>query len=714
MNKIYISSLLIVLMAGAQSIRAQESDLDALMDTSAGTGTVATATAPASVESVKPATVENKTDKAASTKHLQMDLYSRGVQAFKDGKYDQAQSIFEAMLARKPYDTRAMKMLKRTANQIAASAAQRKKAIRASYIGDIKRKWTPDLKGAIAQVSQPQTNKVTAADLAVQKMTDRLKGLIIPTLDFRDANIKDVILFLTETCRRMDPTHKGINFLLLGLNNSDSSGAQEGNNITISIRNMSLYNALQVIVEMASLKFEVQANMVDIMPVNYVRSVDMVEKQFDVITEVGDELATVGGGAKSGSSGAADLFGDSSAAAAAPSGPVDVKSYFSYIKWPDRSVATYYPKFNKLLVKNTPENIKLVKNILGEMTDRKIRERSNQVQIEAKFIEFSQGAYDELGFDYLLNGSGTVGGFGLVNNSSYNSTYATGAKVGTAPSGASIYPDPQAGYYAPVSGSATTPAESLFGAGIRSGTQAFDSATTGLLAQMGGVAPQMLFSNGTIEARIKALEQEGKADLLSSPKVTTQSGNEAVIRVVEIHRYPQDYDVETGQRTAPVVKPQDWEDFDLGVVLRVTPDVDAEKGTIQLQLEPEIRKFKGFEDYAVAVNSYVPSTVVSSYGVGNTLYAHMPYFETRSVSTRVNVADGNTVMMGGLIDERTESYRDQIPILGDIPYVGRLFRTEGSRSVKKNLVIYVTATQVDERGMTRAGRELARNAISGE
>ena len=57
------------------------------------------------------------------------------------------------------------------------------------------------------------------------------------------------------------------------------------------------------------------------------------------------------------------------------------------------------------------------------------------------------------------------------------------------------------------------------------------------------------------------MEQEGTADVLSAPKVTTKSGNEAVIRVVEVHRYPQDYDVETGQRTAPVVKPHDWEDI---------------------------------------------------------------------------------------------------------------------------------------------------------
>jgi general secretion pathway protein D len=63
--------------------------------------------------------------------------------------------------------------------------------------------------------------------------------------------------------------------------------------------------------------------------------------------------------------------------------------------------------------------------------------------------------------------------------------------------------------------------------------------------------------------------------------------------------------------------------------------------------------------------------------------------------------------MGGLVDERTETFRDQVPFLGDIPFVGRLFRTEGSRSAKQNLTIFVTATQVDVNGMTSAERELA-------
>jgi len=138
--------------------------------------------------------------------------------------------------------------------------------------------------------------------------------------------------------------------------------------------------------------------------------------------------------------------------------------------------------------------------------------------------------------------------------------------------------------------------------------------------------------------------------------------------------------------------------------------VDAESNTIDLDLEPEIKKFKGFDAYKVGINAYESGGNDSAtiFGDSSDLTAIMPYFEVRSVQTQVTIADGNTVLMGGLVDERTETFRDQVPFLGDIPYVGRLFRTEGTRNVKKNLVIYVKATQVDDRGMSRADREAQR------
>ena len=132
--------------------------------------------------------------------------------------------------------------------------------------------------------------------------------------------------------------------------------------------------------------------------------------------------------------------------------------------------------------------------------------------------------------------------------------------------------------------------------------------------------------------------------------------------------------------------------------------------SIDLDLQPEIVSFRGYDDYIVGYNTqrYVDGSINGAEVDDPTLYASMAYFERRLIQTQVTIADGHTVVMGGLVDERTETFRDQVPFLGDIPYLGRLFRTEGSRSAKKNLTIFVKATQIDANGLTRAERELAR------
>jgi hypothetical protein len=68
------------------------------------------------------------------------------------------------------------------------------------------------------------------------------------------------------------------------------------------------------------------------------------------------------------------------------------------------------------------------------------------------------------------------------------------------------------------------------------------------------------------------------------------------------------------------------------------------------------------------------------------------------VVSTVNVWDGQTVVLGGLTADSVNSIKDKVPILGDLPYVGRLFRSESKNTQKKNLVIFVTPTIIDPAG----------------
>src|SRR5439155_21474970 len=77
---------------------------------------------------------------------------------------------------------------------------------------------------------------------------------------------------------------------------------------------------------------------------------------------------------------------------------------------------------------------------------------------------------------------------------------------------------------------------------------------------------------------------------------------------------------------------------------------------------------------------------------------NQPVFSTRKVTTSVSVYDGQTVVLGGLMREDVQKTEDKTPIIGDIPLVGRLFRTNVDQHNKSNLVIFVTARLVNPAG----------------
>jgi general secretion pathway protein D len=75
-----------------------------------------------------------------------------------------------------------------------------------------------------------------------------------------------------------------------------------------------------------------------------------------------------------------------------------------------------------------------------------------------------------------------------------------------------------------------------------------------------------------------------------------------------------------------------------------------------------------------------------------------PFFHVRSIDSTVSVYPGATIVMGGLITEQRKAMDDKIPFLGDIPFIGRLFRSHSEQTSKRNLLIFVTTRLVDVRG----------------
>jgi general secretion pathway protein D len=111
-------------------------------------------------------------------------------------------------------------------------------------------------------------------------------------------------------------------------------------------------------------------------------------------------------------------------------------------------------------------------------------------------------------------------------------------------------------------------------------------------------------------------------------------------------------------------------------------------------LIPTLTEFVGYDP----PGQFIPEALAISGGVPLVAQMPLPHYRVREVVTSVNVWDGQTVMLGGLIAENISKLKDQVPVLGDLPLLGRFFQSQYSYSQKQNLMIFVTATIVDPAG----------------
>ena len=294
-----------------------------------------------------------------------------------------------------------------------------------------------------------------------------------------------------------------------------------------------------------------------------------------------------------------------------------------------------------LTITDTPANHSFIQRLLEE-----IDKGTPQVTIETKFVEVSIGDIDELGMEWYWYKQGGI------NDDLSDIDIGTGS---TEDSGihweAPDQPFPQ----------------------TMLGLNLFLSSTT--------------YSGDFIRTYLRALEQSGKANLLSAPRVTTLSGQMANIQIVSTFPYTSDVELEnTGTADHPT-----WQynytinEESIGITLEVTPRVGEGSDVITLELHPRVDVLTN----KVPISNLVPAEM------------GWPIVDTRSVQTTVYVRSGETLIMGGLMADDIKSYKRKIPILGNIPLLGNLFKYKYESKQKTNLLIFITATIITAEGGER-------------
>jgi len=228
-----------------------------------------------------------------------------------------------------------------------------------------------------------------------------------------------------------------------------------------------------------------------------------------------------------------------------------------------------------------------------------------------------------------------------------------------------------------------------------------------------------LFTDGQVQLILRGLSQKSGADIMTAPSIVSRSGERATIEIIREFIYPTEFEppelpnnINTGTFNTgdgggggggafPVTPstPTAFETRNTGVILEVEPILGEDGYTIDLTFRPEIVEFEGFINYGS------PIQTTASDALGNPITVtitdnriEMPVFSTRRVNTSLTIYDGHTVAVGGLMREDVQTLEDKVPILGDLPLIGRLFQTKAESRNKSNLIIFVTARIIDATG----------------
>ena len=522
----------------------------------------------------------------------------------------------------------------------------------------------------------------------------------------------------------------------------------------ISASDISFYDALKLVCEQVDYKFTVKGPIVMVMHKNasieemVTRSYPVLSTFIDRMDVATEDLRSMGGSGSAFSASTESSDGEESK-------EKDWKGFFELlgVKWPEGSSIMYIKTIGKLRVRNTYENLAELEQALTEMNaDPKL------IEIETRFVEVCQEDLNSLGFEWILNSDYTLnlgshvsralglrnGVFGeRVDTTASSSTESGSITVGgvttpvtggAAAGGSSInrYASSSGASWIRGDGSHRNIGINAFGgtSDYTTGQRYLSTLSNHISGEGRSTNDQFMRVNAFLGAAdlsviLHMLSQRSDTDLLSAPKVVTKSGNEAVIKVVTIYRYPQDYDVtiqstSSGSGTSvsggttggsdgkilPMVEPQNFEQQEVGVILTVTPELSPE-GLINLALEPKVISEPTWKDYGMkvpmsAVMSSSAQTLAMMSGEEDmnwfTVPMEQPFFKERSINTHVTLYNGSTIVMGGLITEERKSMEDKIPFLGDIPFVGRLFRSRSEWSNKRNLLIFVSGRLVDPNG----------------
>lgn len=575
-------------------------------------------------------------------------LYEQGKTLYSKKMYDQAKDKFKELLMIDPYNTNAIEYIKQINIKIASAGDYRTQVTATERSAELEwEKLSPimsrTLSGERVDLIEDDTSKLKNSLTAIK---EKLNSIIIKNISFEEVPIDTAIAFLKSESQKEDPTGKGVNFFLKlesltppvpppqgDKTNQNNSNKEGWNDETSKETQENIANQYQVTLVLENISLG--------------KAIDYITKSAGLNYKIGRYAVEIFSPHTQESNFDTEVL------------PVEKEVFLDIIKdnketdmiqyfqergvlFAENATCVYDPKISRLIIRNTPAEIDKVKFLLASLENT-----LPQVSIIAKFVEMQQKDFEELGFDWQfsraenLNPSWNNGEHEQINRFADDKGVVDEAGI----------------------------ADKEFG----------------LLYQSNGMS---------IEGTMHALAMNQRVEVLSSPRVTTLSGQKATIRLITDRYFPTSWDEPSVERTsststttqiitppAPDVSMEN--PTPIGIRFDVTPQVSSDNYTIDMILEPKVQDFVGWTEYQYdtsdSTDTSIPDFVIK-----------MPEISARTVQTQVRTYDNETVIMGGVYKDESKHINDSIPILGDIPLVGRLFQSEIDAPDKTNLLIFTT------------------------
>jgi len=520
----------------------------------------------------------------------------------------------------------------------------------------------------------------------------KMQNTVIPQVDFSQADLETIRRALISLSRTYDPEpgKNGVNFIV----SADVVNAQP---VTLRLKNASLAEVVRYISQIAGVKVRNTDIGVSFSPL-VETSPDLIPRDFRVSPGFFRASADAGAATTTPKYGSAE-----SLEAGAGGGRNEQQKLADLgVVFPAGAYAVYNRSTSTLKVLNNAEMLDLIGQLISAS-----EEETLLIQVGVRLIEINQSDLDSI----TMNSKFGTAALGVALPAALTPT-GTGVTNFTSAGGVGV--NGQLNQNQGTGLLANNNLTAFLNPGTLAGTNSNASYDLNTMT-LGGFLNTMQFSS-----LITAISQKNSANVLANPSLVLKRGQQGKLSAIQEFKYVKEYSdpqssiaqiVVFGGATIPGPEtvlgsyPSQISDVvPIGVELGVKPDVVG-SDRVLLELQPTFQDFEGNINYGAEIFSVyasrpnAPVLAATNPVLILTNVINQPVFVQRKVTLApIEVSDGYTLLLGGLLREDIQTVDEKVPLLGDLPVFGRMFQGKTEKAVKKNTLIFVTPRILDVSG----------------